>query len=190
MHTTKKKNSLTSVNWQVINFMMQNQNTRNEDGEEKKNSVVCNCVCPDPSRKHPPSPLRNPCLCILKSFCCCGCYCCCFRSASQISEEEERFVSGSFFVVWFITDQKSELRPLSFMTLRWTNAVIVLSERFATWTVCQGTVKRIQITVGPEQSVKSCMYSPVFFFNFLVSLGTMTAGRRQGGGITEECVSN
>lgn len=80
----RHKNSLTSVNWQVINFMMQNQNTRDEDGE-KKNSVVCNGVCPDSSKKHPPSPLRNPCLCILKSFCCCGCYCCCFQSVETVA---------------------------------------------------------------------------------------------------------
>lgn len=49
--------------------------------ERRKKSVVCNCAGPDPCKQHPPSPLRNLCSCILKSFCCCGCYCCCFQSA-------------------------------------------------------------------------------------------------------------
>lgn len=66
-HRCAQLNSLTSVNWQVINLMMQNQNTRGEDGEVK-NNTGCNCVCPDPAKKHLPSPLRNPCLCIFGVF--------------------------------------------------------------------------------------------------------------------------
>lgn len=31
------------------------------------------------------SPLRNPCLCIRKSFCCCGCYRCCFQNAETVA---------------------------------------------------------------------------------------------------------
>lgn len=165
----KQKNSLTSVNWQVINFMMQNQNTRDEDGE-KKNCVVCNCVCPDPSKNHPLSPLRNLCLCILKSFCC-GCYCCCFQSTEtpQISEEVERFLTGSFFVVWFITDQKSELRPQSSVTLRWTNAVIFLSERFVIWTVThlyvEALLRESKLLPG-QKCLSTAACAPQFFFFF------------------------
>lgn len=53
--TTTTKSSLSLVNWQVINFMMQNQNASDEDGEEKK-SVMCNCAGPDPCKQLPPNP--------------------------------------------------------------------------------------------------------------------------------------
>lgn len=33
-----KKNNLTSVKWQVINFMMENQNTRDKNGERERES--------------------------------------------------------------------------------------------------------------------------------------------------------
>ena len=132
--------------------------------ERKKNHVACYPACPDPSKRHPPSPLRILCLCIWKSFCCCGCSCC-FQSTkavattSQISDGR-----GGEFSEWQLLCcmiyylSKSERRPWSSLMRRWTNAVIFLSKWFVIWslthwyvTAPETVIRKIQLTLGPER---------------------------------------
>lgn len=103
----KYKRSHTSVTWQVINFMMQNQNTRrrDEDGEGCGWGMPW---CVTTSRNYVPictrsihggAPWRNLCLCICKSFCCSDC--CCSQSTKAIAPNSQisdvRAGAGNYF---------------------------------------------------------------------------------------------
>lgn len=110
--------------------------------ERKKKCVVCKGVCPYPSKKHPASPLRNPCLCILKSFCCCGCYCCCFRAPKPLRrpfrsqmEEQERFSEWQLLCCMIYYWSKVRTEALVDCDSQVDTCCHFLSEMFVVWTV-------------------------------------------------------
>ena len=145
-------------------------------------------VCPDPSKKHPPSPLRHPRLCIPKSFCSCGCYCCYLSHLRRVRDVSD----WQFLCCMIYYRSKVRSGALVFcdsqVDKRCHFSVREVCQLNCGTSVCLDTVKMIQITAGPEESVNSNMIHP----HFLVSceLGIMMLGRRQGGGITEESESN
>lgn len=182
--------------------MMQNQNTRNKDGV-KKNSVVSNGVCPDPSRKHPQSPSRNACLCIWKSFCCCGCYR--FQSTKtsattfQISDVRGGKIEREWQVLCCMIYYQSNVRTEASAFCEW---ILDGQCHFSFREVCKNSVtfvcpntwnscKRIQVRSGPEDSVTGNM----ILSNFLAPCeyryieGGKKAGRRDNRGTWVQLIS-